>query len=77
MLDDLPAIALLTLAVALGAAPGATSPYPALLLPALALGLVLSSLPASSWWLRRYGPWRPGLLGVLLLLIGWCIMLKF
>ena len=70
VLDDLPAIALLTLAVALGAAPGASSPYPALLLPALALGLVLLSLPASSWWLRRYGPWRPGLLGVLLLLIG-------
>jgi Kef-type K+ transport system membrane component KefB len=70
VLDDLPAIALLTLAVALGAAPGATRPYPALLPPALALGLVLLSLPACSWWLRRYGPWRPGLLGVLLLLIG-------
>lgn len=69
VLDDLPAIALLTLAVAMGAAPGAASPFPGLL-PALALGLVLLSLPASSWWLRRYGPWRPGLLGVLLLLIG-------
>lgn len=69
VLDDLPAIALLTLALALGAAPGASSPSP-VLLPVLALGLVLLSLPASSWWLRRYGPWRPGLLGVLLLLIG-------
>lgn len=69
VLDDLPAIALLTLSVALGAAPGASSPSPALL-TALALGLVLLSLPASSWWLHRYGPWRPGLLGVLLLLIG-------
>jgi len=69
VLDDLPAIALLTLSVALGAAPGASSPSPALL-TALALGLVLLSLPASSWWLQRYGPWRPGLLGVLLLLIG-------
>jgi Kef-type K+ transport system membrane component KefB len=69
VLDDLPAIALLTLSVALGAAPGASSPSSALL-TALAFGLVLLSLPASSWWLRRYGPWRPGLLGVLLLLIG-------
>jgi Kef-type K+ transport system membrane component KefB len=32
--------------------------------------LALLSVPLSSWWLRRHGPWQPGPLGVLLLLIG-------
>lgn len=64
VLDDLPAIALLTASVAMGAAPGNTSP-----LPAIAIALMLFSIPISKWWLKRYGPWQPDLLGVLLLLI--------
>ncbi|MCX5928504.1 MAG: cation:proton antiporter [Synechococcus sp. LacPavin_0920_WC12_MAG_50_7] len=64
VLDDLPAIALLTASVAMGAAPGNTSP-----LPAIAIALMLLSMPLSKWWLKRYGPWQPDLLGVLLLLI--------
>ena len=64
VLDDLPAIALLTASVAMGAAPGNTSP-----LPAIAIALMLFSMPLSKWWLKRYGPWQPDLLGVLLLLI--------
>jgi len=69
VLDDLPAIGLLTLSVALGASPPPSGPAPGLL-TAGALGLALLSLPLSRWWLQRHGPWRPGLLGVLLLLIG-------
>lgn len=64
VLDDLPAIALLTASVAMGAAPGNSSP-----LPAIAIALMLFSIPISKWWLKRYGPWQPDLLGVLLLLI--------
>jgi Kef-type K+ transport system membrane component KefB len=37
---------------------------------AAGLGVALASFPATRWWLRRHGPWRPGILGVLLLLIG-------
>ncbi|MGB5136572.1 MAG: cation:proton antiporter [Prochlorococcaceae cyanobacterium] len=75
VLDDLPAIGLLTLATflgqpltaAAGGAPGnAVQPLSTLLV--LALGL--SSFPLSRWWLRRHGPWRAGPLGVLLLLTG-------
>lgn len=64
VLDDLPAIALLTASVAMGAEPGNTSQ-----LPAIAIALMLLSMPISKWWLNRYGPWQPDLLGVLLLLI--------
>jgi Kef-type K+ transport system membrane component KefB len=64
VLDDLPAIALLTASVAMGAEPGNTSQ-----LPAVAIALMLLSMPISKWWLNRYGPWQPDLLGVLLLLI--------
>jgi Kef-type K+ transport system membrane component KefB len=30
---------------------------------------MLLSLPISKWWLKRFGPWQPDLLGVLLVLI--------
>jgi Kef-type K+ transport system membrane component KefB len=72
VLDDLPAIALLTGAMLLagarqgGSGGSAGSGWLVLLGPALAL----LSVPLSSWWLRRHGPWQPGPLGVLLLLIG-------
>ncbi|MFM9100504.1 MAG: cation:proton antiporter [Cyanobium sp.] len=69
VLDDLPAIGLLTLSVALGATPLVAAASP-VWLTAAALGLMLLSLPLSRWWLQHQGPWRPGLLGVLLLLIG-------
>ena len=75
VLDDLPAIALLTLSVQLGASAMAAPPQSLGVLPlglgaALGLGVALASFPATRWWLRRHGPWRPGILGVLLLLIG-------
>jgi Kef-type K+ transport system membrane component KefB len=72
VLDDLPAIALLTGSMLLaGAGQGgvaglAGSGWLVLLGPVLAL----LSVPVSSWWLRRHGPWQPGPLGMLLLLIG-------
>ncbi len=72
VLDDLPAIALLTGSMLLaGASQGgssglAGSGWLVLLGPVLAL----LSVPLSSWWLRRHGPWQPGPLGMLLLLIG-------
>jgi Kef-type K+ transport system membrane component KefB len=72
VLDDLPAIALLTGSMLLaGAGKGgstglAGSGWLVLLGPVLAL----LSVPLSSWWLRRHGPWQPGPLGMLLLLIG-------
>jgi Kef-type K+ transport system membrane component KefB len=69
VLDDLPAIGLLTLALAFGAHGGADTSVAGLRLP-LGLALVLLSLPLSRWWRRSHGPWQPGVLGVLLLLIG-------
>ena len=72
VLDDLPAIALLTGSMLLacagqgGSAGLAGSGWLVLLGPVLAL----LSVPLSSWWLRRHGPWQPGPLGMLLLLIG-------
>lgn len=72
VLDDLPAIGLLTCSLLLagtrlgGGAATAGSGWLVLLGPALAL----LSVPLSSWWLRRHGPWQPGPLGMLLLLIG-------
>ena len=72
VLDDLPAIALLTGSMLLagagqgGVASLAGSGWLVLLGPVLAL----LSVPLSSWWLRRHGPWQPGPLGMLLLLIG-------
>lgn len=75
VLDDLPAIALLTLSVQLGASAMAAPPQNLGALPpglgaVVGLGVALASFPATRWWLRRHGPWRPGVLGVLLLLIG-------
>jgi Kef-type K+ transport system membrane component KefB len=72
VLDDLPAIALLTGSMLLagagksGSVGLAGSGWLVLLGPVLAL----LSVPLSSWWLRRHGPWQPGPLGMLLLLIG-------
>ncbi len=72
VLDDLPAIALLTGAMLLaGSHPGsgaASAGAGWLVLLGPALGLL--SVPASRWWLQRHGPWQPRPLGVLLLLIG-------
>jgi Kef-type K+ transport system membrane component KefB len=70
VLDDLPAIALLTLSTLIGgkaAVAGAAGP-PALLLPVGVIVLAGLSFPLSRWWQRRHGPWRAGPLGVLLLL---------
>lgn len=70
VLDDLPAIGLLTLAMVLGQRPGAGAGLTGMAL-GLAGGLTLVplSLVGCRWWLRRHGPWQPGPLGVLLLLI--------
>jgi Kef-type K+ transport system membrane component KefB len=72
VLDDLPAIGLLTLSLVLGASGTAAGSLPGLRVGAPLLGLVVmaASLPLSRCWLRRFGPRRPGLLGVLILLIG-------
>jgi Kef-type K+ transport system membrane component KefB len=70
VLDDLPAIGLLTfsmLLVAPRALPGAGT---AVVAPLLGLAVMLLSLPLSRCWLQQRGAWRPGLLGVLTLLIG-------
>ena len=75
VLDDLPAIGLLTLATLLGAsalpqaAAGGGAP-PRALLAGLVIALAVISFPLSRWWMRRHGPWRAGPLGVLLLLTG-------
>lgn len=77
VLDDLPAIAMLSLAMLLGFNTG-TAPAIGLggsLLPlpiGLPLGLALGALtvPAVRWWRRRHGAWEPGALGVLLVLIS-------
>jgi len=70
VLDDLPAIALLTLSMVMGGPAAQQGTIAAATSPLLGLTLMLASLPLSRWWLRRQGPWRPGLLGVLILLIG-------
>ena len=71
VLDDLPAIALLTMALVLGSrvgTPGAGPPAPGL---GLLLGLLVAgaSFPLTSWWVRRHGALKPDPLGVILLLI--------
>lgn len=76
VLDDLPAIAMLSLAMVLGFNTG-TAPAIGLggsLLPlpiGLPLGLLLAALsvPAVRWWRQRHGVWEPSALGVLLVLI--------
>ena len=69
VLDDLPAIALLTAAMLLGPA-GSTAGAIGGLGPLLGVAVVLASFPAARWWLRRRGVWQPTPLGMLLLLIG-------
>ena len=71
VLDDLPAIALLTMALVLGSHVGTRvtgQPGPGL---GLLLGVIVAgaSFPLSRWWVRRHGAIRPDPLGVLLLLI--------
>jgi len=69
VLDDLPAITLLALAVAAGGrAVSGNGQTPA----GFALGLLfaLISYGLVSWWVRRLGQRQPGTLGILLLLIG-------
>ena len=70
VLDDLPAIALLTVSMLLGARSAAAGGAPVGAGPLLGVALVMASLPLSRLWQRRRGPWRPDLLGVLILLIG-------
>ena len=75
VLDDLPAIGLLTLATLLGAgalpqAAAAGGRPGQALLAGLVITLAAMSFPLSRWWLQRHGPWRAGPLGVLLLLTG-------
>lgn len=70
VLDDLPAIGLLTVSMLLGASPALPGGGAAVVAPLLGLAVMLLSLPFSRWWLRQRGAWRPGLLGVLTLLIG-------
>ena len=73
VLDDLPAIALLSLSLLLGRSGGAAAGMvpggPGALL-GLGLGLLLglASLLACGRWRRRHGPWQPEPLGVLQLL---------
>lgn len=75
VLDDLPAIALLTLSTFLGqpqtaGASAGSDPASLPITTVLVLALGLLSFPLSRWWLRQQGPWRAGPLGVLLLLTG-------
>jgi Kef-type K+ transport system membrane component KefB len=69
VLDDLPAIALLTLALLMGSR---AVPGPGLGLGGLVLGVLVAgaSFPLSSWWLRRHGAFKTDPLGVILLLIA-------
>jgi Kef-type K+ transport system membrane component KefB len=76
VLDDLPAIALLTLALVLGSrvvTAGVGQPAVGVGpgLGGLVLGVVVvgASFPLSRWWLRRHGAFKPDPLGVILLLI--------
>ena len=68
VLDDLPAIALLTLALLMGSR---AVPGPGLGLGGLVLGVlvVVASFPLTRWWLRRHGAFKPDPLGVILLVI--------
>ena len=71
VLDDLPAIALLTMALVLGSHVGTRvtgQPGPGL---GLLLGVIVAgaSFPLSRWWVRLHGAIKPDPLGVVLLLI--------
>lgn len=69
VLDDLPAIALLTVSLGMGGrSASAAGGWAAA--PLLGAALIALSLLGSRWWRRRYGPWQPQLLGVLILLVA-------
>ena len=76
VLDDLPAIALLSGAMALGLgvgsglATGSGLTAPPGVPQLLGVLAALLSHGLTGWWRRRHGPWRPDALRVLLLLIG-------
>ena len=72
VLDDLPAIALLTLALVLGSRVGTTGVGQSAAGPGLGLGVLVAgaSFPLSRWWVRRHGAFKTDPLGVILLLIA-------
>jgi len=72
VLDDLPAIALLTLALVLGSRVGTTGVGQSAAGPGLVLGVLVAgaSFPLSRWWVRRHGAFKTDPLGVILLLIA-------
>ena len=72
VLDDLPAIALLSGAMALGLGVGTGSALTAPPGVPQVLGLLAALLShgVTGWWRSCHGPWRPDALRVLLLLIG-------
>jgi Kef-type K+ transport system membrane component KefB len=72
VLDDLPAIALLSLALALGSRSGQPLVGPAGSAAGWVVGVLLAaaSFPLAGWWVRRHGALEPGRLEVMLLLIG-------
>jgi Kef-type K+ transport system membrane component KefB len=72
VLDDLPAIAMLSLAMLLGTRPALAGAGPSGSGVGLLLGVLVAvvSFPLADRWVRRHGALQPGRLEVMLLLIG-------